>query len=175
MTKEQVERLLRFGAYDFFTEDENGISEKETIDFFKEDIDSILKSRTKKVNCSAEYKELPNNDSPFSKTNLNLARGSKASDIDVDVDDPDFWRKIISNVETNVNEEPNGSRKNDYAYSTRQRKKRVNYSEQDYFDNILGTVATPKKASETKETTSAIKGATLATKGTIVVTKKTLA
>merc|ERR1712032_1279857 len=41
MTKEEVERLLRHGAYDIFNEDKTGTGEAESNDFIQQDIDSI--------------------------------------------------------------------------------------------------------------------------------------
>ena len=46
MTKEEVEKLLRHGAYDIFSEDKLGKSEKESNDFMAQDIDSILERRS---------------------------------------------------------------------------------------------------------------------------------
>lgn len=47
MTKEEVEKLLKHGAYDIFKEDQDGTSEKESNDFVSQDIDSILARRAK--------------------------------------------------------------------------------------------------------------------------------
>ena len=49
MTKEEVERLLRHGAYDIFNEDKSGMAEAESNEFVSQDIDSILERRTRKL------------------------------------------------------------------------------------------------------------------------------
>lgn len=49
LSKEEVEKLLKHGAYDIFKEDKDGTSEKESNDFISQDIDSILERRTKTV------------------------------------------------------------------------------------------------------------------------------
>lgn len=49
MTKEEVERLLRHGAYDIFNEDKAGTSEAESNNFVQQDIDSILARRSKTI------------------------------------------------------------------------------------------------------------------------------
>ncbi len=151
MSKEEVERLLRFGAYHFFNEEENDSTEKVT-DFFEEDIDSILKSRTKKVHCS-EHKELSNFKSTFSTTKSDVSKDSEGcgvtSTTNIDVDDPDFWRKILGNEEMNTSVKNNGSGEKS-NYSTRQKRKRINYSEQVYFDNLFGALGTDTKE-ETKD------------------------
>ena len=46
MIKEEVEKLLRHGTYDIFSEDKLGESEKELNDFMAQDIDSILERRS---------------------------------------------------------------------------------------------------------------------------------
>ena len=46
ITKEEVEKLLRHGTYDIFSEDALGESEKELNDFMAQDIDSILERRS---------------------------------------------------------------------------------------------------------------------------------
>ena len=46
MIKEEVEKLLRHGTYDIFSEDALGESEKELNDFMAQDIDSILERRS---------------------------------------------------------------------------------------------------------------------------------
>lgn len=49
MTKEEVEKLLKNGAYDIFKEDKDGSGEKESNDFVSQDIDSILARRAKTI------------------------------------------------------------------------------------------------------------------------------
>jgi hypothetical protein len=170
MTKDEVETLLRHGAYNFLVEEENGESERVSADFCEEDIDSILKSRTKRV---LGEKEVYLIGSTLSKVNFKTTKSdSNNTEIlsNIDVDDPDFWSKIIdSNGElrrnndsqsetTNSKElgrgenggdvEPLTSNPTSYTRNLIQRGKRVDYSEENYFDNLLGTFEDTKAESE---------------------------
>ncbi len=49
MSKEEIERLLRHGAYDIFSEEKAGKSEAELNEFEAADIDSIMERRAKTV------------------------------------------------------------------------------------------------------------------------------
>ena len=135
MTKDSIERLLRFGAYFFFSEEENDASE---ICFFKEDIDTILKSRTKKVH-STKHGQYTFSNASFNLTTPHKKR-NEASTNSIDIDDPEFWKKILGDKAVNSDALAKGPDEKNNASSTRQRgTKRINYSEQMYFDKILGT------------------------------------
>lgn len=84
MTKEEVEKLLRKGAYDIFKEDKD-----ESNDFVSQDIDSILERRAKTIvheNTGTKSKAAGGT---FSKASFKNANETA----EVDVDDPDFWTK----------------------------------------------------------------------------------
>lgn len=125
LTKEEVERLLRHGAYDMFTEENTGAAEAESNAFVEQDIDSILERRTKTITHeSAASKNAAG--STFSKASFKAPKTpdkNKAQE-DVDLDDPDFWRKIVG--EGTVEEE-----KEDLSGKKRTRHAK-NYSEKAY-------------------------------------------
>jgi len=99
MTKEEVERLLRHGAYDIFNEEKAGSAEAESKDFIEQDIDSILARRATTVV----------HDNTGSGSNAAGGTFSKASFVapktpsgkqgnqeqDIDIEDPDFWKKMV--------------------------------------------------------------------------------
>ena len=100
MTKEEVERLLRHGAYDIFNEDKSGNAEAESNDFVQQDIDSILERRSRKVvhantgSGSAAAGGTFSKASFVSKTPSKSGNNNEASE-DVDINDPDFWTKMV--------------------------------------------------------------------------------
>ena len=76
---EEMERLLKYGAYHLNDDD------TDAIDFEKQDIDTILKTRAKTINA----KEINH-----------LSKATFVSNVDdknkdVDVDDPAFWSKVV--------------------------------------------------------------------------------
>lgn len=85
LDKKQIDILLRHGAYGAF-DDENSQD-----NFTEEDIDKIL-GRSSTVVHDA------NGPSTFSKANF--CPTSNAGSRDVDVNDPDFWKKVLPNART---------------------------------------------------------------------------
>lgn len=85
MTKEEMEKLLKNGAYDVF---KDGDGENEINDFISQDIDSILERRATTI--------VYNNDGSktgggtFSKASF---KSDDRGEAGVAVDDPDFWTK----------------------------------------------------------------------------------
>ena len=104
MTKEEVEKLLKHGAYDIFKEDQDGTSEKESNDFVSQDIDSILERRAKTVVHDNTGSNSTAKGGTFSKASFkNTASTSKEGE--VDVDDPDFWTKVVGEAKEEEDEE----------------------------------------------------------------------
>ena len=100
LQKSEIERLLRCGAYDIFREMD--VSDKESHEFMEEDIDTILERRTKSViHEMSDQLPLVVGRSTFSKTvfrskrNLALVNSQGHCHDDIDIDDPDFWKKIL--------------------------------------------------------------------------------
>ncbi|EGF78368.1 hypothetical protein BATDEDRAFT_35805 [Batrachochytrium dendrobatidis JAM81] len=91
LTTEEVEELLKKGAYGAFMDDE---ASKQ---FCEEDIDQILERRTQVI----RHDNKDEKSSIFSKATFQ-ASGSAA---DVDVNDPDFWDKVAKRAELQIVEE----------------------------------------------------------------------
>ena len=86
MTKEEVEKLLKNGAYEIFSEDKNGSGDKESNDFISQDIDSILERRATTIVHDNTGKSIGGTFSKASFKNTNQTN-------ETDIDDPDFWTK----------------------------------------------------------------------------------
>ena len=101
MTKDEVERLLRHGAYDIFNEDKAGSAEAESNDFVQQDIDSILSRRSRKIIHGNTGSGSAAAGGTFSKASFVHKTPSKGGDAkaddshDIDINDPDFWKKMV--------------------------------------------------------------------------------
>ena len=125
MSKEEVERLLKHGAYDILNEDKAGTAEEASNEFIKQDIDSILKGRSKTIVHENTGSKSDAAGGTFSKASFQLAKTpGKDRNEGVDVDDPNFWAKILG--EKHLKES-----KDDLASKKRQRNQ-TNYSEDAY-------------------------------------------
>ena len=132
MTKEEVERLLRHGAYDIFNEDKAGASESESNAFAQQDIDSILERRSKTVTHDKTGSQGNVAGSTFSKASFKAPKTLDGNKLfveeDVDIDDPDFWKKMIGDVQV----ENDGM-----ALGEQKRKRReANYSDEKYQEQL---------------------------------------
>ena len=123
MTKDEIEKLLRHGAYDIFNEEKTGSSEKESNDFIEQDIDSILERRTKTVIHENTGSKSNAAGGTFSKASFKSMNAGTNETGDVDVDDPDFWKKVVG--------EAKAEKLNDLLGKKRKRAK-TNYNERDY-------------------------------------------
>lgn len=81
---------MKYGAYDLFREDNK---EKER-QFVEEDIDQILNRSSKVVWNESQAKIAAN--SSFSKATFR----SSTADPDIDINDPNFWNKILPEART---------------------------------------------------------------------------
>ena len=118
MDSKEMEQLLRQGAYALMENDEAEVQA-----FCEEDIDSILNSRSRKV----EEQKRDKTESWLSKrkNKLNTHKVNKSSFTasssteyaQVDVNDPDFWRKVLPEAITpaELAEKLNGLPLNDFA------------------------------------------------------------
>ena len=97
LSKEEVERLLRHGAYDIFNEEKSGSSEQESKEFESQDIDSILARRAKTVVHDNTGSKSNAAGGTFSKASFRAQNTGKSGDgtgngddtgEDVDIDDP---------------------------------------------------------------------------------------
>lgn len=103
LSKAEVEKLLRHGAYDIFNEEKAGTAEAESNDFVQQDIDSILQRRTRTVVETGTGSESNAAGGTFSKASFKVAKspdgsGKKGMDDEVDIEDPDFWRKMLGDA-----------------------------------------------------------------------------
>ena len=106
MTKEEVERLLRHGAYDIFNEDKSGAGEAESNDFVKQDIDSILERRSRTVTHKDTGSQSSAAGGTFSKASFVAPKtpSGKANQPteDIDIEDPEFWSKVVGEAPPEV-------------------------------------------------------------------------
>jgi hypothetical protein len=87
-TREELNEMLKYGAYDLFKEEREGTSEANAKKFGEEDIDSILQ---KAVVIQHESKQTSGLSSKFSVATF----ASNNADSEVDVEDPEFWAKTV--------------------------------------------------------------------------------
>lgn len=129
LSKEEVENLLRHGAYDIFNEDKAGDGEAASNAFGEQDIDSILERHSRTVvheNTGSVNKAVG---STFSKATFSAAAsGVNGKDEEIDIEDPDFWKKIIG--------EGIGDDTNDMILSDRRQRAHANYSERAYSQQL---------------------------------------
>lgn len=91
MSKDEIEKLLRKGAYNVFSEEQNGTSDKASKEFENLDIDAILSRRTKTVVHENTGSNSAAAGGTFSKASFKAANQGESAE--VDIDDPDFWKK----------------------------------------------------------------------------------
>ncbi|CAJ1968173.1 unnamed protein product [Cylindrotheca closterium] len=133
MTKEEVEKLLRHGAYDIFNEDKAGSAEAESNDFVEQDIDSILARRSRTVVHDNTGSGSGAAGGTFSKASFIAKTPSKKGGQggeDIDIEDPEFWSKMV------------GEAKEEVMSELKPRKRsRLNYAESSYDRNFKEIVA----------------------------------
>ena len=125
MTKEEVEKLLKHGAYDIFKEDQDGTSEKESNDFVSQDIDSILERRAKTVIHENTGSNSQAAGGTFSKASFKNTGASDGAATEVDVDDPDFWTKVVGEAKEEEEEELGKRKRAQHSYSEKEYMKRL--------------------------------------------------
>ena len=76
--------LLKYGAYDFFKEEREGRSDELSNAFCEADIDQILEKNTKVITIDSQ------GGSSFSKASF-----ITDSSMEVDINDPNFWTKVV--------------------------------------------------------------------------------
>lgn len=89
LDKKVIDSLLKYGAYDIFREDDSAAKQ-----FCEEDIDKILE-RSTVVRSTPDAAAKDNNPlSSFSKASF----VSNEAAPDLDINDPDFWNKLLPNA-----------------------------------------------------------------------------
>ena len=84
MSKKVAETLLKYGAYDLFKEEREGRSEERSNAFCEADIEQILEKNAKVITIDSQ------GGSSFSKASF-----ITDSSMEVDINDPNFWTKIV--------------------------------------------------------------------------------
>ena len=95
-SNKEMEQLLRQGAYALLDENDDDARE-----FCEDDIEKIMQERTHRIVLDAPGKSaswLTKKGGAFKKRAFTSAEGSKAAD--VDVNDPDFWAKVMPDLKT---------------------------------------------------------------------------
>lgn len=136
MTKEEVERLLRHGAYDMFNEEKAGATDAESNDFVQQDIDSILERRSKTVVHDQTGSNSNAAGGTFSKASFKAPKTpasgqAKAQNEDVDIDDPEFWKKMVGEAKVEDDRIMTGKKRN---------RTKAHYSEKAYDKTLDGTL-----------------------------------
>nr|CCA15572.1 CHROMODOMAIN HELICASE DNA BINDING putative [Albugo laibachii Nc14] len=103
MSKDEIENLLKYGAYDIFNELKDGHAEAASKRFGEESIHKILERSTRIIhdpnaNAKDGKRKLM---SSFSKATF---MSSSNTNEEVDINDPDFWTKVIGSSGSNFAE-----------------------------------------------------------------------
>lgn len=89
----EIDNLLKRGAYDVFKEDDT-----EQNEFIESDIDAILQRQSHKVTYNDNKSQSATTLGSFSKASF-VSSDDKE---DVDINDPDFWKKVVGLSETDT-------------------------------------------------------------------------
>lgn len=100
LSKSEVEKLLRHGAYDIFNEEKSGSGDAESNAFVQQDIDTILERRSRTIVHENTGSQSNAGGGTFSKASFKVAKspgaaGASAVEDDIDVEDPEFWKKML--------------------------------------------------------------------------------
>lgn len=99
MSKEEVENLLRHGAYDIFSEEKAGDGEAASNAYSEQDIDSILERHSRTVvheNTGSNSKAAGGT---FSKATFSASTpGTNGKTEEIDIEDPEFWKVCMERL-----------------------------------------------------------------------------
>jgi len=87
----EIDELLKKGAYDVFRDDDDGEAEK----FMETDIDQLLERSSKKVTYDASATSSLGSSGLGSFSKASFVASTGDGEKDVDLDDPDFWKKAV--------------------------------------------------------------------------------
>jgi len=98
LSKDEIERLLRHGAYGILNEEKNGTGEAASKAFVEEDIDSILaRSRTVVYDNTGSNASIKNG--RFSKARFTSSATAAANpQNNINLDDPNFWQLMLGEI-----------------------------------------------------------------------------
>jgi hypothetical protein len=133
LSKDEIEKLLRHGAYDIFNEEKAGEGEKVSNEFIEQDIDSILERRSRVVVHDNTGSGSIASGGTFSKASFKARSQDPHSNstVDVDVDDPDFWKKFFKDIPEDEEE----------LQHTKRQRIQKNYSERSYAEHLELVIA----------------------------------
>lgn len=134
MSKDEIERLLRHGAYEIFKEDKAGEGDKLSNEFVEQDIDAILARRSRTIVHDNTGTNSSAAGGTFSKASFKAKSPdphSKEGGEEVDVDDPDFWQKFFKDVPEENEQE---------LHKGRRRKRNQDYCERAYAEKFERTL-----------------------------------
>ena len=94
LSKDEVELLLRKGAYEILLEDEKG-AEAASNAFQEQDIDTILKHNAHVFVHEGTGTASPAKGGKYSKAKFAVTTGDKSTKNEIDIGDPDFWEKML--------------------------------------------------------------------------------
>jgi hypothetical protein len=126
LSKEEVENLLRRGAYDIFNEEKAGEAEAESKAFIEQNLDTIMQRHSQTIVHANTGSKSAAAGGTFSKASFKAKAADpsgRSKGEDVDVDDPDFWKKMIGEGNMDNEEEIAGVRRS---------RTQKNYSEKQY-------------------------------------------
>ena len=104
LSRKELENLLKYGAYDIFRDEKDGQTNDESLKFCNENIEDILKNSAVVMHNTDENNEMSTKtiSSGFSKASFVSSNGK---DDNIDIDDPDFWNKVVGLTMNEDNEE----------------------------------------------------------------------
>lgn len=94
LSKEEIENLLKHGAYEMFKEEKDGEAEAASKRFSEESIDQILSRSTTIVHDPTKGEDGDKKSLMSSFSKATFVSSSNPDEV-VDIDDPDFWTKVI--------------------------------------------------------------------------------
>jgi hypothetical protein len=102
-----------------------GTSEKESNDFISQDIDSILARRAKTVVHENTGSNSNAAGGTFSKASFKNANSDGVDSAEVDVDDPDFWTKVVGDAKEEEDQQLGKRKRAQHSYSEKEYLKRL--------------------------------------------------
>ena len=145
MTKEEVEELLGQGADDIISEDKAGTGEAESKDFVEQDIDSILARRTRQIVHENTGSGSAAAGGTFSKASfVNTTKSpsrdrTRSNKEDIDINDPDFWKKMVGEAKPEESS----------VLQEKRKRKETNYNEKKWHKSIQQVFMDGDEESET--------------------------
>jgi hypothetical protein len=132
LSKSDVEKLLRHGAYDIFNEDKAGAGDAESNAFVQQDIDTILERRSRTIIHENSGSQSNAAGGTFSKASFKVAKspgapGAASVHDEIDVEDPEFWKKMLGEPKAEVRVELDKASR---------RKVRTNYNENQFLQQL---------------------------------------